>query len=46
MRSRENKYDGFTKNVSKEIFEDHSKLMVYGKDEFEALRDRGEEVED
>ena len=46
VRSRDNKSDGFTKNVTKEIFEDHSKSMVYGRDEFEALRDRGEDVED
>ena len=46
VRSRDNKSDGFTKNVSKEIFMDHSKSMVYGRDEFEGLRVGGEETAD
>ena len=46
VRSRENKSDGFTKNVTKEIYEDHSKSMIYGKDEFETMREGRIEDED
>ena len=46
VRSRENKSDGMTKNVTKEIYRNHSKSMVYAKDDFEALRYGGEEEED
>ena len=45
VRSRENRSDGFTKNVTKEIYEDHARHMIFEKKEFEEQKHRGEEGE-
>ena len=44
VRSRENKSDGFTKNVSSDVYDDHKQDMIYRKEEFKAQKFQGEEI--